>query len=86
LFKNSIKSIANLKVGEIVTGRVTNVTQFGAFVDIGVEKCGLVHTSKMYLEQNQKKYELKIGEKIESSIISLESSTNRIGLKLIQVL
>lgn len=62
------------------------MTHFGAFVDIGVENNGLVHISKMHLEGTKKKYDLKIGEKVETSIISLEPSNNRIGLKLLKVL
>lgn len=42
MFRSSVMSIANLQPGLEVTGRVDNVTTFGAFVDIGVEETALV--------------------------------------------
>ncbi len=46
-FQEGIESINDLEVGMILDGIVTNVTHFGAFVDIGVHQDGLVHISKM---------------------------------------
>lgn len=46
-FDNSIQSIADLKVGMVVPGIITNITNFGAFVDIGVHQDGLVHISQL---------------------------------------
>ena len=43
----NIYSIEDVKVGMIVPGQVTNLTRFGAFVDIGVKQDGLVHVSEI---------------------------------------
>ncbi|MDZ4679547.1 MAG: Tex family protein [Saprospiraceae bacterium] len=46
-FAENVKTIEDLYVGMVVPGIVTNVTKFGAFVDIGVKETGLVHVSQM---------------------------------------
>src|SRR5439155_19597560 len=46
-FKDDIREIADLKPGVKLEGVVTNVTKFGAFVDIGVHQDGLVHISEL---------------------------------------
>jgi uncharacterized protein len=46
-FAEGVRTIDDLAVGMVLEGRVTNVTDFGAFVDIGVHKDGLVHVSRM---------------------------------------
>ena len=47
LFKSGLTKAENVKVGDILTGRVNNVTHFGAFVDIGIGINGLIHVTKM---------------------------------------
>ena len=47
LFKSGLTKAENVKLGDILSGRVNNVTHFGAFVDIGIGINGLVHSSKM---------------------------------------
>ena len=49
-FDASIKEIEDLQVGMVVPGIVTNITKFGAFVDIGVHNDGLVH--EYYFDSN----------------------------------
>src|SRR3712207_8179518 len=46
-FDDTIKSIEDVKVGMTIPGIVTNITAFGAFVDIGVKQDGLVHVSQL---------------------------------------
>ena len=46
-WRDDITDIADLYEGLVLEGKVTNVTHFGAFVDIGVKQDGLVHISKM---------------------------------------
>ena len=43
----TIKTITDVKAGQILPGIITNVTKFGAFVDVGVHENGLVHISNM---------------------------------------
>ncbi|KAK7104249.1 S1 RNA-binding domain-containing protein 1-like [Littorina saxatilis] len=85
LFKKGMTSVADLKPGTVLTGRVTNATHFGAFVDIGVGQNGLIHVSKMRppLAPNQN---LGLGDHVEVCVLSVESSKNRIGLQLKKLL
>ena len=53
-----------------------NVTGFGAFVDIGVEKSGLIHTSKMHGQT------LNVGERVTVKVNSVELDKKRIQLEL----
>ncbi|XP_045167532.2 S1 RNA-binding domain-containing protein 1-like isoform X2 [Mercenaria mercenaria] len=86
LFRSGVKSINDLKAGDKVTGKVSNVTHFGAFVDIGVGQNGLVHNTKMSLPGMRQRYQLKLGEKIEGKIIDVDIKRGRIGLELLKVL
>ncbi|XP_022107507.1 S1 RNA-binding domain-containing protein 1-like [Acanthaster planci] len=86
LFKQNLQSISDLSSGQELTGRVTNVTHFGAFVDIGVGRNGLIHISKMrqdFLKQGQP---LGPGDKVVVRVLSIQRSEDeskaRIGLEL----
>jgi uncharacterized protein len=46
-FDASIKTIADLKIGQMVPGIVNNITNFGCFVDIGTKESGLIHVSNL---------------------------------------
>ncbi|KAK7490172.1 hypothetical protein BaRGS_00018517 [Batillaria attramentaria] len=85
LFKKGMTSISDLKPGTLLTGRVTNMTHFGAFVDIGVGQNGLIHVSKMRppLRPNEN---LGLGDHVEVTVLSVEAAKNRIGLQLKKVL
>ena len=73
-------SVSDLKRGSNVTGRVTNVTHFGAFVDIGVGINGLVHCSKM-----GRWGKLGVGDCVEVKVESVEVGRGRIALALVNV-
>lgn len=47
LFRESVRSLSSVKPGMVLSGRVENVSDFGAFVDVGLERSGLVHVSQM---------------------------------------
>ena len=85
LFKQGMTSVSDLKPGTMLTGRVTNVTHFGAFVDIGVGQNGLIHVSKMRppLTPSQN---LGLGDHVEVCVVSVEAAKNRIGLQLKRLL
>ena len=72
----------DLKVGESLTGRVTNTTHFGAFVDIGVGKDALIHVSKMPRNVLNGKASLELGDKVEVTILNIEINRQRIQLGL----
>jgi small subunit ribosomal protein S1 len=69
--------------GEIVTGKVTNVTDFGAFVELeeGIE--GLVHVSEISREKVEKPSDvLKVGDTVSAMVLHVDSQERRIGLSM----
>ena len=78
-----VKDIADLKEGTTLEGTVTNVTNFGAFVDIGIHQDGLVHLSQMSNRFIRDPREaVKVGDIVQVKIISIEVETKRIGLSM----
>lgn len=83
-FSEELRTIDDVKAGMIVPGIVTNVTNFGAFVDIGIKENGLVHISNMAQEYISNPSEvLSIHQQIEAKVISVEPDRKRIGLSLV---
>src|SRR5688572_9414912 len=82
-FDENIKSIADVKAGITVPGIVTNITNFGAFVDIGVKQDGLLHISQMsdsYIsDPNQV---VKLHKKLMVTVTDIDISRKRISLSL----
>lgn len=82
-FREDIKSFADLKVGQILTGVITNITQFGAFVDIGIKENGLIHISQIADKFVSNPLEvLKVGQVVKPKIIELDQGRKRISLSL----
>jgi protein Tex len=78
-----ILSFEDLKVGMKVMGKVKNVVDFGAFVDIGIKESGLVHVSEMSDRFVKDPLEvLSVGDVREYRLISLDPARRRIGLSL----
>lgn len=83
LFRDDIQSMKDLKQGMILEGIVTNVTAFGAFVDIGVHQDGLVHISEITDRFIKDPSEvLKVGDKVKVIVLSLEIERKRISLSM----
>lgn len=79
--RQSIVKLSDLKVGTIMTGVVQNVTDFGAFVDIGLKKAGLIHISE--LSRKRVKHPLDViavGDIIEVMVTEVDEKRGRIGL------
>uniref|UniRef100_A0A4W6F7J4 S1 RNA binding domain 1 n=1 Tax=Lates calcarifer TaxID=8187 RepID=A0A4W6F7J4_LATCA len=90
-FKRGIVSMSDLRVGAVLTGRVDNTTLFGAFVDIGVGRAGLIHKSNITLDklpvsQRRRSLALGPGERVEVRVLNVDPQRGRIGLDLIRVL
>jgi protein Tex len=82
-FRSDVKQMSDLKPGMTLEGTVTNVTNFGAFVDIGVRQDGLVHLSQMSNRFIRDPREaVKVGDVVQVKVISVESETKRIGLSM----
>ncbi|MCH2232976.1 MAG: RNA-binding transcriptional accessory protein [Crocinitomicaceae bacterium] len=83
-FAAGLKTIEDLKTGMKVTGIVTNVTDFGAFVNIGIKENGLIHKTKLSKEYVQNPADfISIDEHVECKVVSVEVDRKRIGLSLI---
>ncbi|KAM7408426.1 hypothetical protein PAMA_002243 [Pampus argenteus] len=90
-FKRGVVSMSDLRVGAVLTGRVDNTTLFGAFVDIGVGRSGLIHKSNITLDklpvsQRRRSLALGPGERVEVRVLNVDLQRGRIGLDLIRVL
>ena len=80
-FNEDISKIEDLKVGMILDGVVTNVTNFGAFVDIGVHKDGLVHISMLSNRRISSPTEVvSVGDNIRVKVVDLDIVQQRIAL------
>lgn len=84
-FQEGINKISDLKEGLELNGVVTNVTNFGAFVDIGVHQDGLLHISQMGQKFVKNPYEVvSVGDKIKVKVISVDEALKRISLAIIK--
>ena len=82
-FRADVKEMSDLQPGMALEGTVTNVTNFGAFVDIGVRQDGLVHLSQMSNRFIRDPREaVKVGDVVQVKVISVEPETKRIGLSM----
>ena len=84
-FSQDIHSIEDVFEGMELPGIVTNITAFGAFVDIGIKQNGLIHVSQMGVKglADPSKV-LKLHQKVMVTVVSVDLDRNRIGLRLIK--
>ncbi|MCD4684244.1 MAG: RNA-binding transcriptional accessory protein [Bacteroidales bacterium] len=82
-FAKGIHSIDDLETGMLLPGIITNVTAFGAFVDIGIKQNGLIHVSNMANKyvSDPNKY-VKLNQKVEVKVIDIDKIRKRIQLSL----
>ena len=86
LTRQAIVKLSDLKEGTIMRGTIRNITDFGAFVDIGLHQDGLIHISE--LSQRRVHHPLDVvavGDIVNVMVISIDEKRNRIGLSLKQV-
>ncbi|MBN9662939.1 MAG: RNA-binding transcriptional accessory protein [Acidobacteria bacterium] len=82
-FKEGVKEIADVQPGMVLEGVVTNVTKFGAFVDVGVHQDGLVHISELSNRYIQDASEVvKAGQIVKVKVLSADAKTKRIALSI----
>lgn len=82
-FDKNIHSIHDLQKGMRLPGIVTNITNFGAFVDIGVHQDGLVHVSQMANRYVRDPNEVvKINQKVMVEVVEIDMERNRIQLSM----
>ena len=84
-FDHDIRTIEDLKAGMELPGIVTNVTAFGAFVDIGIKQNGLIHASQMGVKGMADPSKiLKLRQQVKVSVLSVDLDRLRIGLRLLK--
>ena len=82
-FSDGVEDIKDVVLNQILEGQVTNVTNFGAFVDIGVHQDGLVHISAMSEQFIKDPHQVvKAGDIVKVKIMSVDVQRNRIGLSM----
>lgn len=82
-FQEGVNSMGDLKVGMKLPGIVTNITKFGAFVDIGVHQDGLVHLSHLADRFiNDPTDVVSVNQKVEVTVMEVDLSRKRIGLSM----
>ncbi|UWZ85810.1 Tex family protein [Occallatibacter riparius] len=82
-FHEDVKEISDVKVGMTLEGVVTNVTKFGAFVDIGVHQDGLVHISELSNKFIKDPSEaVKTGQLVKVKVLSVDEKAKRIALSI----
>lgn len=89
-FASDIHSIEDLKEGMVLPGIVTNITAFGAFVDIGIKQNGLIHVSQMSLTGPDGRRQrisdpsklVRLHQRVSVTVVSIDLDRQRIGLRL----
>lgn len=82
-FDEEIKSIEDLKVGSVINGLITNVTRFGAFVNIGIKENGLIHVSQMankFIDDPSKI--VKLNQQVKVKVMEVDLVRKRIQLSM----
>ena len=82
-FDDRIRDIEDLHTGMILPGKVTNLTKFGAFVDIGIKENGLIHKSQIadrFIEDPSEI--LRLYEEIKVNVLEVDLDRKRVALSL----
>ena len=81
--RQNIVKLSDLAVGTIMRGTVRNITDFGAFIDIGLKQAGLLHISEMSRRRVKHPLDvLSVGDTLDVMVISLDEERGRIGLSM----
>ena len=82
-FRDDVQKLEDLRVGMTLEGVVTNVTAFGAFVDVGVHQDGLVHVSQLADKFVRDPHQLvKVGDRVSVKVVTVDLERRRIGLTM----
>jgi uncharacterized protein len=81
--REDVQKIEDLKAGMVLEGRVSNVTNFGAFVDIGVKRDGLVHLSELTRRWvEDPRGVVRVGQIVEVKVLEVDRERQRISLSM----
>ena len=82
-FKKDVLSIDDLKVSMVLNGIINNITNFGAFVDLGIKEYGLIHISELSDKYIKSPHDVvKINQKVNIKVIDIDKERKRISLSL----
>ncbi len=82
-FNEGVEDISDLREGMVLEGTVSNVAQFGAFVDLGVHQDGLVHVSQLsHKFVNDAREVVKTGDIVKVKVVEVDVARKRIGLTM----
>ncbi|MEK7866807.1 MAG: helix-hairpin-helix domain-containing protein, partial [Planctomycetota bacterium] len=82
-FAEGISTLEDLKPGLVLTGVVTNVAAFGAFVDVGVHQDGLVHVSQLADRFVKDPHEVvKVGQRVTVTVLEVDLARKRVSLSM----
>jgi uncharacterized protein len=82
-FREDLQKLEDLKEGMVLQGVVTNVTAFGAFVDVGVHQDGLVHVSQLATRFVKEASEVvKVGDRLTVKVLSIDLARKRLALSV----
>lgn len=82
-FDEAVKKIDDLHIGQILTGKVNNITAFGVFVDLGLKENGLIHISQLSDKFISSANEVvRMGQVVKVRVIDVDASRGRIALTL----
>jgi uncharacterized protein len=82
-WRDDVTSVKDLQPGMVLEGRVSNVTNFGAFVDIGVHRDGLVHVSELtHRWVADPREAVKVGEIVKVKVLEVDRERERISLSI----
>jgi uncharacterized protein len=82
-FRKDLQTLADVKAGMVLKGVVTNVTAFGAFVDVGVHQDGLVHVSQLSNRFVKDPAEVvRVGEQVTVTVLTVDLDRKRLGLSM----
>ena len=85
-FDDSVHTIDDLQTGMVLSGIVTNISNFGAFVDLGIHKDGLIHISEMADRRISNPADVvSLHQHVRVRVIAIDHARNRIQLSLKQV-
>lgn len=83
-FTPGVESFEELRIGQKLPGILSNITAFGAFIDLGIKENGLLHISRISTRRiNSVGDVLRLGQHIEVSVIEIDSMRRRISLSMI---
>ena len=85
LLKSDILHLEDLKPDMELEGTVRNITDFGAFIDVGIKESGLVHISKMSKKRiNHPSEILKVGDIVTVYVLNTDIERKRLALSLLK--